>query len=177
MDIDFFDDARLIEAAGEEGGKRWSVLSQARQDASKTRQNLHELLKDFSEDSEVVVFGSLARREWTAKSDVDWTLLVDGQVSLGHQEVVVEIRDKLAGAGYPAPGVSGVFGGFSVSHDIVHRIGGEGDTNLNTTRRVLLLLESTSLRTDPGGGAYNRTVRAVLDRYVSDAIRFQRHNP
>jgi hypothetical protein len=33
------------------------------------------------------------------------------------------------------------------SHDIVHEIGGEDDTNSNTTRRVLLLLESNPLET------------------------------
>jgi hypothetical protein len=51
------------------------------------------------------------------------------------------------------------------SHDIVHEIGGEDDTNSNTTRRVLLLLESL-----PVGNreAYDRVRRQILKRYLSD---------
>jgi len=33
-----------------------------------------------SEDTSIVVSGSLARDEYTAGSDIDWTLLVDGSV-------------------------------------------------------------------------------------------------
>ena len=32
------------------------------------------------------------------------------------------------------------------SHEIVHHIGGQADTNRNTTQRILLLLEATALR-------------------------------
>ena len=38
---------------------------------------------DLSDDLSLVVFGSLARGEWTSGSDVDWTLLIDGPVALG----------------------------------------------------------------------------------------------
>ncbi len=51
------------------------------------------------------------------------------------------------------------------SHDLVHNIGGEDDLNSNTTRRVLLLLESL-----PVGNreAYDRVRRQVLRRYLED---------
>jgi hypothetical protein len=39
-------------------------------------------------------------------------------------------------------GREGLFGSMAFSHDLVHQIGGEDDTNRNTTRRILLLLES-----------------------------------
>lgn len=58
------------------------------------------------------------------------------------------------------------------SHEIVHHIGGQADTNRNTTQRVLLLLEAAALR-DPNdelGGPYARIVRQILNRYlVSDS--------
>jgi hypothetical protein len=31
------------------------------------------------------------------------------------------------------------------SHDIIHQIGGQNDTNKNTTQRILLLLESAAM--------------------------------
>ena len=48
-------------------------------------------------------------------------------------------------AGYDAPGAQGVFGDFSTATDLIARIGLDTDTNTNTTRRVLLLMESTSV--------------------------------
>jgi hypothetical protein len=52
------------------------------------------------------------------------------------------------------------------SHDIIHQIGGESDTNKNTTRRVLLLLESAPIgkRTE----AYERVIRGVINRYLEE---------
>ncbi|MEO7649595.1 MAG: hypothetical protein ABIZ80_03950, partial [Bryobacteraceae bacterium] len=49
--------------------------------------------------------------------------------------------------------------------DLVHNIGGEDDLNSNTTRRVLLLLES-----HPVGNreAYDRVRRQVVRRYLCD---------
>lgn len=49
------------------------------------------------------------------------------------------------------------------SHGLVHEIGGEDDTNQNTTRRVLLLLESCVIGRED---AYGRVVRNILNRYL-----------
>lgn len=49
------------------------------------------------------------------------------------------------------------------SHDLVHQIGGEDDTNRNTTRRLLLLLESSVVGR---GDTYRNVVRNVLNRYL-----------
>ena len=51
------------------------------------------------------------------------------------------------------------------SHDLVHEIGGEDDTNSNTTRRVLLLLESLPIGKRE---AYDRVRRQILNRYIKD---------
>jgi hypothetical protein len=49
------------------------------------------------------------------------------------------------------------------SHELIHEIGGEDDTNRNTTRRLLLLLESRVLGRED---AYQRVVRNILNRYL-----------
>lgn len=51
------------------------------------------------------------------------------------------------------------------SHDLIHQIGGENDTNRNTTRRLLLLLESEPLGRED---AFNRVVRNILNRYLTE---------
>src|SRR5688572_14420087 len=49
------------------------------------------------------------------------------------------------------------------SHDLIHQIGGEDDTNRNTTRRLLLLLESAPVGRED---AYHRVFRNILNRYL-----------
>lgn len=51
------------------------------------------------------------------------------------------------------------------SHELVHNIGGEDDLNSNTTRRVLLLLESLPIGNRE---AYDRVRRQILRRYLED---------
>ena len=111
-------------------------------------------------DASLVVFGSLARGEWTSGSDLDWTLLVDGQVSPGHYDAVLAAQQALASK---QPGTTGTFGGLAFSHDLVHLIGGQDDTNRNLTLRMLLLLESVALG---NGEAHERVVKALLERYL-----------
>ena len=112
-----------------------------------------------------MVYGSLGRDEFTPGSDLDWTLLVDGIADPAHLDVALAIRDKLETLGYKQPGREGVFGTLAFSHELIHQIGGQDDTNANTTRRILLLLESTVIgRRD----AYKRVVCNVLHRYLKE---------
>ena len=118
---------------------------------------------DLSDDLSLVVFGSLARGEWTSGSDVDWTLLIDGPVDSAHFQLASEISRTLEALKLSKPGDTGTFGTIASSHDVVHHIGGLDDTNRNMTRRLLLLLESTAV-VNPL--IRSRVIRAVLDRYV-----------
>jgi|ERR1039458_786552 predicted nucleotidyltransferase len=149
------------------------VIANARQASALKRDELHEVLskgmgKYSSDDTSVVVFGSLGRDEWTSGSDLDWTFLVDGVAKPEHfdiaqdiQRLINENKEK-----FPAPGATGTFGNMAFSHDIVHRIGGQNDTNRNTTQRILLLLESKAIGTK--NEAYHRVIRAVVDRYLEE---------
>jgi predicted nucleotidyltransferase len=120
-----------------------------------------------SEDTSVVVFGSLARGEWTSGSDLDWTYLIDGQANSDHLLVARRIRRTIAKRKrrFRPPGRTGTFGNLAFSHEIIHQIGGEYDTNRNTTQRILLLLESKAVGKD---GAYDRVVKGVINRYIEE---------
>ena len=57
----------------------WKALAKGRRQATSSRAKLVEALaRKTSPDLSIVVFGSLARDEFTEGSDIDWTLLVDG---------------------------------------------------------------------------------------------------
>lgn len=129
-----------------------------------------------SADTDFVVFGSLARGEWTSSSDVDWTLLVDGQANPQHRVAEQTYRRSLSDE-FRSPGPEGAFGSIAFSHELIHHIGGPSDTNRNTTQRVLLLLESTAVRPSAATetaaeGARERVIRGILDRYICDDSSF-----
>jgi hypothetical protein len=111
----------------------------------------------------LVVFGSMARCEWTSGSDVDWTLLVDGPADPQHFQLATDIRTALVGRRFVEPGGTGTFGELASGHDLVHHIGGVEDTNVNMTRRLLLLLESRAVVNEQ---VRLRVLRAVLNRYI-----------
>src|SRR5882672_4774044 len=91
-------------------GCTWSNVVSARERASENLDRLANLLKsEVSADTSLVVHGSLARREFTQDSDLDWTLLVDGQANPQHQTDLLRIREKLESAGFRPPGSEGTF--------------------------------------------------------------------
>lgn len=127
-----------------------------------------EIPRYTSEDTSLVVFGSLARGEWTSGSDLDWTYLIDGQANPEHLEIAQAIQKvvKANGEKFPEPGKTGTFGNMAFSHDIIHQIGGQNDTNKNTTQRILLLLESAPIGKNIQ--AHERVIKAVINRYLEE---------
>jgi predicted nucleotidyltransferase len=165
--------------AGSPGLLDLDSLRKARDASRKTGEDLDSLLsskigKYASEDTSLVVFGSLARREWTSKSDLDWTYLIDGGANSDHLRISQEIQRHLKDAEYLDPGPTGIFGNMAFSHDIIHQIGGQHDTNRNTTQRILLLLESYPIgrRTE----AYERVIRGVINRYLEEDVHPLTHD-
>lgn len=147
-------------------GQEWPAIQDARDRAAKVAVGVEKAVEGLtSTDAGLVVFGSLAREEWTNESDVDWTLLVDGQADPQHLEMSQRVASSLANAGFKQPGASGLFGSTTFSHDLVHKIGGREDTNENTTRRVLLIQESKAIGRS---GAYGRVLTHILSRYLKD---------
>jgi predicted nucleotidyltransferase len=157
--------------------REWPHLANAWTEATEVRaligRAVETELDRIDSDLDIVVFGSLARYEWTSGSDVDWTLLVDGQASPRHRQYLKKITDCIRavrhrGKELPDPGQTGTFASITFSHDLIHLIGGDTDTNKNTTRRILLLLESAPVRTgeDQNAAAYGRVVNGVIERYL-----------
>lgn len=152
-------------------GAHWPALLAARAYADRTRADLADAVREIvPTDTSVVVFGSRARGELTAGSDVDWTLLLDGQAYAEHRDAAVEIGVAVADAGLKKEGREGTFGGLAFSHDLVHYIGGGDDTNRNTTRRLLLLLESAAVGNPD---AFRRVRAQLLRRYVDEDFGWQ----
>jgi predicted nucleotidyltransferase len=153
-------------------GAEWLHLRRARELAASKRQELRDALMHLdSDDTSIVVSGSLARDEFTEGSDVDWTLLIDGQSDPGHYALAQKINEVVGSIAAKTVGQEGTFGTMVFSHDLVHQIGGEDDTNRNTTRRLLLLLESHVVGREE---AYRRVVRDVLNRYLLEDRGFWR---
>ena len=164
----------VVTHLAEKCGREWPMIKKADLDARAERAKRAADLSGaglIPVDTSLVVFGSLARGEWTQGSDLDWTLLVDGQVDVQHSEIARLIAEQVA-RDSKAPGPTGVFGGLTFSHEIVHFIGGDDDTNTNTTRRILLLLESKSLTED---AVRQRVLRALLARYIGEDLFY--HKP
>lgn len=151
-------------------GCDWPSIARAEAKTNETRAKVTEILTrggaaSVCDDASVVVFGSLARDEWTSGSDVDWTLLVDGRADPEHRKIAQFVEDRLRESELKEPERTGLFGSMAFSHDIIHQIGGERDTNKNTTRRVLLLLESYAVLEQK---THDRVLRAILNRYLED---------
>lgn len=158
------DEPDAIEELAKAHGRTWRNISACALAAAEQRARITDLVKKLvPPDCSFLVFGSLARDEFTNGSDVDWALLVDGAASPRHLDVAKEVARLLKDR---PPGPTGVFGRPVFSHDLVHFIGGEVDTNSNTTRRILLLLESRALQEH--AGVRERVMRQLLRRYVEE---------
>lgn len=153
-------------------GSQWSAIRAAATAAVDRRQALVGALthaKLVSPDTTFIMFGSLARNEVTSGSDLDWTLLVDGQSDTRHLDVTKAIKALVAET-HKAPGPTAVFGTMAFSHELIHLIGGEADSNRNTTRRILLLLESAGLGDDDR--VRDRVLRNIFKRYLQEDVGF-----
>jgi len=166
-------------------GRSWPTLVAARAAAHEVRtvlsNSLAEAFGDYAtQDVDLIAFGSLARQEWTSGSDVDWTLLIDGQATPDHRRIARQIAAQIGstefrGRKLPHPGAEGIFGSMAFSHEVIHHIGGQADSNRNTTQRVLMLLEACPVRqTGYAGelGPYERVTRNILFRYLHDDTNF-----
>lgn len=151
-------------------GAQFLNIKAARELSQTKRSEITEQLEGIpSSDTSIMILGSLARDEFTEGSDIDWTLLVDGSADPEHLEVANKVRGMIADFSTKSVGREGTFGSLTFSHNLIHQIGGEADTNRNTTQRILLLLESCVLGRDE---AYERVTKNVLRRYVLEDLGF-----
>jgi hypothetical protein len=147
---------------------RWENIELAKQRTQTTLLRLSGAIKDMPDaDTSVIVHGSLGRSECTQGSDLDWTFIVDSQADAEDQNTFIEIKDALnSELVLKQPGREGTFGTLAFSQPIVHFIGGEEDSNSNTTRRVLLLLEAQPI--GERREAFDRVRKNILKRYIDE---------
>jgi hypothetical protein len=147
-------------------GEQWHNMRTARENSAATLEKLTKAVSHLTaSDTSIVVSGSLARFELTSGSDIDWTMLLDGSSDPRHYRIFQEVAAVVGTFSMKDVGREGTFGSLVSSHDLINYIGGEGDTNSNTTRRNLLLLESRSVGSDE---AYNRVKKNLLQRYLAE---------
>jgi hypothetical protein len=149
-------------------GTNWPSITEARSRAERKLEILAGLLRgETTADISIVVHGSLARLEFTNDSDLDWTFLVDGQANPQHQDDLLRISRKIKSSEeFREPGRENTFGTLTFSHPIIHMIGGEDDSNANTTRRILLLLEASAA--GDYAQAFASVRRNILDRFLRE---------
>lgn len=158
---------------------RWPAIKEAQAFSRDRMAALTEVVGDLlpTDEGSLVVFGSLARGEFTVDSDLDWAVMIDGRADSRHLQIVHELKPRLKKAGFNDPGPTGVFGGLVFSHELVHAIGGDEDTNKNMTRRLLLLLESTAVGSSESRQVHARVTNGILNRYVEEDANFIAGNP
>lgn len=161
-------EVRTVEDLAQKLSVDWPFLRKGTEASKLALQAIEMACKSLVEpDTSLVVFGSLAREEFTSGSDIDWTLLVDGFTVPEHIAVARQIGEELEKLNLNPPGATGTFGNITSSHNLVHCIGGEDDTNANTTRRSLLLLESLPIGNSQ---AFNRVRNNLLRRYLEEDL-------
>lgn len=159
-------------------GADWMAINDARKFSRAAIERLTSAISGETESLEstetsLVALGSLARMECVLGSDLDWIVLIDGQADPQHLPLTHRIQDTIEPIiktlGLEKPSQRGAFGNMVFSHDILHSIGGEDDTNHNTTIRILLLLESVAIgRSDARG----RVLTNILRRYLEEDAFF-----
>lgn len=169
---------RAIDRLRGNDSNRWPNIAQAESVSKEKLKLLAKLARDLlpTDEGALVVFGSLARAEFTAGSDLDWTVLIDGRADSEHLEIVHQLKPKLENAGFKVPGPTEIFGTLVFSHELIHAIGGEEDTNKNMTRRLLLLLESAAVPVAESVSVRERIVKGILYRYVEEDASFLASN-
>lgn len=153
---------------------RWANIAKAHALSRTKAASLAAIARDLlpTDEGTLVVFGSLARGEYTADSDLDWTVIIDGLADSGHLKIVQSLRPELKKAEFKVPGPTEVFGGLVFSHELIHAIGGDEDTNKNMTRRLLLLLESAPIDVSASKLVHSRIINGILNRYVEEDANF-----
>lgn len=139
--------------------------------AEKGIMQMRELISDVVQDAPVIVGlnGSYARREVTSGSDVDLIVLASDEIELADAEPLLScVHDRLCEAGFKLATSGGVFDEVTLASNLYTVIGGQGDDNINITRRMLLLLEGEWLHDQP---KFNALRENVIGRYVNNKIR------
>jgi hypothetical protein len=153
---------QLTEAAGTDFPHLFAARELTVAKLAERRPRLQQLQHD--EDVAIVLMGSWGRSEVTSGSDDDYMVLVTGEMRDEVRPAKAEIETILD----RAPGEQGIFGEPVSSRVMIEKIGLDGDSNTNLSRRMLFLLESTDA-TNPE--LADTTRDQLLDRYLDESVK------
>lgn len=115
--------------------------------------------------STMVAVGSLARKEASAQSDLDYFVVFEGKNP--GKKILTKINDVIRKIGLRPPSLDGAFAVTIEREKLLATIGGADESNGDLTKRMLLLLESEWIF---GESIYSRTFDGVIQRYIRDGI-------
>ncbi len=115
---------------------------------------------------DVVFLGSYGRGEATKGSDRDYLVILHRLVNPSvPPDFIIEVERICTEIGIPKPGGGGLFAEIAIALELYIRIGLEIDTNVNISRRLLLLMESVSVYSV---AAHEDLIKKIIDRYCID---------
>lgn len=114
------------------------------------------------------VNGSVARRECTSGSDVDLFFLYTGDVAIENAQLAQNsYRSRLKDEDLDMPAPEGVFENPLDIEELLANIGGDDDTNVFITRRMLFLLEGEWTFNQQ---LFDETRTHLISRYVTEDL-------
>ncbi len=117
-------------------------------------------------DIDVVFLGSYARGEATIGSDRDYLVILHGLAKPSKPRDFIRETERICDELLiKKPGGGGLFGEIAIGQELYIRIGLETDTNINISRRLLLLTESMSVYSVQ---AHKGLLKTIIDRYCID---------
>jgi hypothetical protein len=169
------DPAGALRALAERSRDGFPHLLAAREQTAEALEDLRARLatQPRDPDASVVLFGSWGRREVTAGSDTDWSVLVDGPPRAGVRPGGADLIGHLseaAGSARRPPSQAGSFGGIVFVEPLSEQVGLRADSWDNLTLRMLLLLESVAVA---GEDVHARAHARVLETYVREVDPFR----
>jgi hypothetical protein len=116
---------------------------------------------------DVVVLGSVARREASEASDFDFLVIAHGLPAnvTATRDLLIVAFDMQEKSQMDAPNPGGPFGSVISAPELTEKVGLQEDTNFNHTRRILLL-EEKRVRSTSRSSTKSCWMRSSVDIYL-----------
>ncbi len=141
------------------------------------RKQLSPTIERYMGNCDILIGGSLGRKEALPSSDIDGFVLSDESCEA---DVIEKILENLKGiASSPklnlemAP--AGAFSTITKVNELLENYGGRDDSNESLTRRMTVLLEGVGINTR--SGFVNDCKKRILHRYLKDLLDDQTRGP
>jgi len=145
----------------------FDICKENSDDALKNMRSVASKLFGGRTDIVIGVNGSVARREYTSKSDIDLFVLSTRQDAIDVNKVEEDFRAALSKQELKLPSEDGVFEGVLPTEQLLGPIGGDDDINQTLTRRMLFLLEGEWIFNQPD---FEELRERLIERYVRDDL-------